>query len=274
MLGRSYAKYPEILIDSYSKIGNTKPKSSVILKTVQKIYIRIFGIPEIGFQLRGRYFLNTLNSLQEYKPKRILDAGSGIGYYAMELNKRYPNAKIDGIDIDKYKLEFCKKLVTTNNLKNINFQYKNLESQPLTNNIYDLIVNIDVLEHVNNYRDILKKFYSSLKPGGLLYIHTPQINQQRIFKGFFRNWHHEDHVREGFNPTDLKNELNQLGFKNIILSEGFGLWGKLAWELNTIAMDRSLVIGSILFPIWYLISLVDNHAYRNHGLTLFLLATK
>ncbi len=274
MLGRNYSAYPEVLADSYSKIGHNDRAINPTLKLLQRIYIQLFGIPEIGFQLRGKYFIETIRRIKSFSPNSILDAGSGIGYYSQELNKIYPKASVYGIDIDKYKLEFCKNIVKDKRLKNISFNYKNLETDNLTVNQYDLIVNIDVLEHVENYGVILKKFYSALTKNGYLYIHTPQVGQQRILKKYFSNWHHEEHVREGFDKQDMARLLENIGFSSIEIHEGFGLFGKIAWELNTLLMDKSIILGGLAFPFLFIISLGDQLFFTGRGLTLYILAKK
>jgi 2-polyprenyl-3-methyl-5-hydroxy-6-metoxy-1,4-benzoquinol methylase len=274
MLGHNYSAYPEVLADSYQKIGQNSYKISPVLKQLQRIYIQLFGIPEIGFQLRGKYFLKTLNSIKSFSPNNILDAGSGIGYYSQELNKLFPQASVYGIDIDKYKLDFCKNIVKDRQLKKIEFNFKNLEQDTLPANKYDLIVNIDVLEHVRDYQHILKKFYSAMAKKGYLYIHTPQVNQVRIFKKYFSNWSHEEHVREGFDKQDMAALLKHIGFSSIEIHEGFGLFGKIAWELNTLLMDKSIILGGLAFPILYFISLGDQILFSGRGLTLYILAKK
>mgnify|MGYP001603256529 CR=1 FL=1 len=274
--GREYAAYLEILLDSftstntqYSKIGNIKP--TPLVKKLIKLYVSIFGIPEIGFQIRCRYFVKTLDLLKNFEPKKILDAGCGIGLYTFMLAKRYPQAQILGIDMDEYKLEFCRRFATDHHITNVQFAKGDLTKIKLGNDNYDLIVNIDVLEHIRPYQKVLKSFYSSLKLGGYFYIHTPQVNQRRIFKKFFSTWKHEEHVREGFNPELLKNDLLQTGFKSVNYWSGFGFLGRLAWELNHISLSQNILLAGLMFPIVSLISILD---IRKRSLTAYYIAYK
>jgi 2-polyprenyl-3-methyl-5-hydroxy-6-metoxy-1,4-benzoquinol methylase len=273
MLGRNYWKTPEVLVDSYYKIQD-RSKPNAKNNILHNVYIFMFGIPDIGFQLRGKYFLNSLKTLSNFTPNNILDAGSGIGFYTFRMSQMYPNSKIDGIDIDQHKLEFCKKYIADNDIQNISFSNKNLVNEKLKKNNYDLIVNVDVLEHVNDYMFVLKNFYSALRPGGVLYLHTPQINQTRIFKKYFQNWVHEEHVREGFDKNSLKSNLLKIGFQKVYISEGFGFWGKMAWEIVTICMDRSQILGALIFPLAYCLTFLDKSSKNDSGLSLYLLAKK
>lgn len=58
------------------------------LQQLQSIYVRLFGIPEIGFQIRSLNFQKLLDKISSITPKMILDAGSGIGVYVFYLAKK------------------------------------------------------------------------------------------------------------------------------------------------------------------------------------------
>ena len=173
--------------------------------------------------------------------------------------------------MDEVKLGFCRQFATDHGISNVEFKKGDITKIRLSSR-YDLIVNIDVLEHIGPYRKVLKSFYSALKHSGYLYIHTPQINQQRIFKKFFSTWRHEEHVREGFDPKTLATELQSIGFRQIQHWPGFGLLVKFSWELNHISLSISLLLAALAFPIIYLISAIPN--WDKKGLTIFFLVQK
>ena len=105
MYGQQYSKYPEIILDSFRDINDTyneKGKLDLknsILRTLISFYIKILGIPDISFQLRAKYFKDTLEELPNFKPQNILDAGCGIGYYSQQLGLMYPHASIRGLSL-------------------------------------------------------------------------------------------------------------------------------------------------------------------------------
>jgi 2-polyprenyl-3-methyl-5-hydroxy-6-metoxy-1,4-benzoquinol methylase len=278
MFGSEYANHINILRTSFGEMKDEYKKKIKkdqfrLIDFLQKIYIRIFGIPEVGFQIRGMYFKNTL---QKYslKPKNILDAGCGIGAYSFYLAKNFPKVKIDGEELDKNKINFCKTFARELDLKNLNFFYGNLTKENTRRKKnYDLIINIDVLEHVKEYKKTLKTFYNSLKKGGYLYIHVPQPNQERIFKSL-KKWEHEDHAHEGFKIIKFNKELKGMGFKIIDLRETFGFFGKLAWELNHILLAKSFVTAAAFYPFLFLIAKLDLFVENKKGLGFLLLAQK
>lgn len=280
MFGKEYAHHIDILTHSLREINDeyqnkiNRNKSSVgFINKLKKLYVLIFGIPEIGFQIRSLYFEKVLNSFYLNKNlKKILDAGCGIGSYTLLLGKMFAKARVTGGDIDKYKLQSCKTIAKELNIKNVGFEYLNI-TQTSNKAIYDLVVCIDVLEHIHDYELVLKNFSRLLKSGGYLYIHVPQPNQKRIFPSL-KDWHHEDHTREGISKKELEVSLNKLCFRTIDSRETFGFFGKLSWELNHLTLSKSLVLAGIIFPFLYAISLLDSLFKNNNGLGIAVLSQK
>ena len=280
MFGKEYANYLNILIQSfgqmnkeYQKKGNVNRKDGRFLGKLKKFYIAVFGIPEIGFQIRSIYFKNILAShVFSKNPQKILDAGSGIGAYAFWLGEKFANAEVVGGEIDKDKLKFCQAMTKDLERKNVAFIYQDIMKLNKKNK-YDLIVAIDVLEHIYNYEKPLENFFYMLYKHGYLYIHVPQPSQKRILP-IFKNWHHDDHAHEGISKINLENHLIKLGFKIIISKETFGFFGKLAWELNHLFLSRSFFMVGLTYPLLYLIARIDAWHYNRNGLGVALLARK
>lgn len=278
MFGREYSNYPELLMQSFGQMKEDykkKLKKDQGSKSkLQKIYLSIFGIPEIGFQLRSLYFKKTiLSTFKRNKPKIILDAGSGIGAYSIWLCKNFQSAEVHGWEIDKTKLDFTKKIGEQFNLKNLSFKKEDIVKKRNGKNKYGLIINIDVLEHVKNYKKVLKNFYQLLVPGGYLYLHVPQLNQKRIFKSL-KKWTHEDHKHEGFSPLELKQDLQSLGFKIVAIKETFGFFGKLSWEINHIALSKNFLLAGFIYPLLYLIAKLDLLFENKNGLGVSIIVRK
>lgn len=278
MFGKEFNNQIFILRQSFKEM-NDEYKNKVqdneeknILSASQKVYISLFGIPEIGFQIRSMYFKKILSSHLKNNLKKILDAGSGIGAHSFWLAKKYFPAKIMGGDIDKDKLTSCKVLANQLGLKNISFAYYDIRKVPKKSS-FDLIVCIDVLEHIRDYKKALRNLYVLLKKNGYLYLHVPRPNQKRFFK-FLEAWHHQDHKHEGLDKKTLERILPKIGFKIITTEETFGFFGKLAWEINHLSLSKNLIIAGILFPLLYLIASLDTLWRNNNGLCIAILAQK
>src|SRR5688572_11775430 len=112
MFGKEYANHLDILTQSFGQMNEqyqekikTDKNANTFTESFKKIYILLFGIPEIGFQIRSIYFKKILTShIFNKNPQNILDAGSGIGAYSIWLAKNFNYAKITGGEIDKDKL--------------------------------------------------------------------------------------------------------------------------------------------------------------------------
>jgi len=275
MFGAIYFNHLDVLRQSLRSMNEemyrpAEPKGFV--SALERLYIRLFGIPELGLQIRAVYFKRAIKRLPPGM-RTILDAGSGIGAYAVMLARRYPQAEVIGCDIDQAKVSFCKGLVNELGLKNLNFMTADVTSLDRLSQPYDLIVSIDVLEHVEDYASALRGFYRLLKPNGLLYIHTPQPKQIRIMKRFC-SWHHQDHVREGFSAAALVGELSELGFAKVDVRQTFGGLGRFAWELNHLTLAWSTWLGAAVFPPLYLVARLDPFLGNKTGLGVSLLAQK
>lgn len=279
MFGREYSNHINTLTHSLGEITEKyqnkikKISKNNLTNQLKKLYIAIFGIPEIGFQVRSLYFNKILTSyLLKKDLKRILDAGCGIGSYTLLLGEMFPKAKVIGGDIDNYKIQTCKTLASELNIGNVEFRYLNITK--ISNSaVYDLAVCIDVLEHIHDYELALNNFSKLLKSGGYLYIHVPQPNQKRIFNSL-KDWHHEDHAHEGIAKKELENKLAELEFKIIVSMETFGFFGKLSWELNHIMLSKSFIIGGIIFPLLYVIARIDLWQRNKNGLGVAILLQK
>lgn len=277
MFGREFSKNPEVLFSSfaemkknYKKKISKKPSRYFLLFSA--IYIRLFGVPEIGFQLRSLYFKSFVSKFIKLKSGKIIDAGSGIGSYAFWLSRKFPKAQVVGLEIDKEKIKFASEFSEKLKLDNVKFDEHDLTANPKQKKA-KLIITIDVLEHIKDYRQALKNLHKMLDSGGLLYIHVPQENQKRIFRTL-ENWHHEDHVREGFEPVELKDNLQKIGFSVIETRQTFGFFGKFAWEMNHVLLERNFIVAGLLYPLLYFVGILDLLTHNKNGLGEVVIARK
>lgn len=277
MFGSIYYRHPDILLQSFHDMNeaysDVLPALSPVKKFISQIYIALFGIPEIGFQVRGMYFNKAIRTLKGRQLNNILDVGSGIGCYSFLLSMMFPGSQVTGWEIDRSKLAFSKKVRDERQSVNVEFMYKDITKTPKQMSTFDAIVIIDVLEHIKEYKAALSNVYAVLAKGGYVYIHVPQIKQRRFFRSF-SSWEHSDHVREGFESKILVRNLQSLGFHVERTWNSFGFFGSLAWELNHLFLKRSSVLAAATYPLIYLLSVVDGMITNKRGLGLSILAKK
>lgn len=110
------------------------------------------------------------------KKLTILDYGCGTGIFIGELLMVNPNLEIFGIDISDYAINVARK-----KFKNAQFFVQTEEKKlPFANNSVDLILAMDVIEHVFDVKTLLHEFHRILSPGGKIFISTP-------YHGFIKN---------------------------------------------------------------------------------------
>jgi 2-polyprenyl-3-methyl-5-hydroxy-6-metoxy-1,4-benzoquinol methylase len=119
------------------------------------------------------YFQSHLKSLFKSNSKpSILDIGPGHGFFSYLVKKEFPNyEKIDIVDISETSLEMTQKIIGFDDEK-IRYIKKDIFDYEDSNK-YDFIVLGEVLEHLDNPKEILIKLSKLLNPGGLLWITTP-----------------------------------------------------------------------------------------------------
>lgn len=276
MFGSQYAQYPDLLMKSLVGMNRryrTPGTKSRVFQKLQVLYVKLFGIPEIGFQLRFLYFHKALAETKNVPFTRILDMGSGIGTYAFYLASRYPDAWVEGWDIDAQKISISKKLQRKFHVKNVSFLRRDITKKPENSTRFDFIITIDVLEHIKQYERVLTVMKDLIRPGGFIYIHTPQETQMRFFRQF-ASWSHEDHVRTGFDPKELRGALSKAGFTVIWERETFGNFGKMVWELHHLALSKSMILAGILYPFLYILARLDIKTHNKNGLGIAILAQR
>lgn len=192
---------------------------------------------------------------------QVMDAGCGGGQYSFYLAKLNPSADITGYDINKHQIEENK--IKSKGVKNVNFIQKDL-TEIEDSEKFDLIVCIDVLEHIQEDERVIESFYTALKNKGYAYIHVPGLNQFRYFKKVANMPKQEDHVRDGYTIDQLKHMLLDAGFNIIKIGRTFGKYGDLAWELYMLMQEKYLLY--LINPVIRLLAWMDvQSSNKNHN---------
>jgi len=136
--------------------------------------------------IRIEYILDTaashfnLDRAKKFPLKnlKILDIGCGGGLISEPMSRL--GADITGIDASKKNIEIAKIHAEKNNLK---INYINASPEKLNKKIkYDLILNLEVVEHVENLDLYLKSCSDLLKTNGLIFSATLNRNLTSFVK--------------------------------------------------------------------------------------------
>ncbi len=120
--------------------------------------------------------------------------------------------------------------------------------------LFDLVVSIDVLEHIDDDAGFVRSLYNATTVGGTLILHTPAIAQRRFLAEF--EDHHE-HVREGYSASNLTALLSEAGYNDVRIRPTFGKLGAIAWEGFALAR-RGNALAAATLPICYALGAIDS----------------
>ncbi len=213
--------------------------------------------------LRAWYVNRELRALKKrsFSGKiRILDAGSGFGQYTYRMSRIFADSVIKGVDVKLEQIEDCNRFFASAGLQDrVQFEYSDLTifSEPYS---YDLILSVDVMEHIEEDELVFNNFYKSLRKNGVLLISTPSDqggsdtheHDQDNVHGFI-----EEHVRDGYGINDIMQKLQRAGFSNIEARYSYGFPGSLSWKFSMkypILMLGKSRLFFIFLPFYYLVT--------------------
>lgn len=264
-IGSELAAYTDYLLGRAQGELNVTPRINSLAKALAPVFVRFFGVPEIGVQVRAQHLMRHMPR----SIRSIIDVGCGAGMTLGAIQRRYRHAQLTGIEIDVPSAALAAKahpearIITGDVLT---------AAGPLRES-FDCAVCIDVLEHVPD--DELAQFAATiaelLVPGGTAIIHVPALHQRRHLKKF-ENWGHHDHEREGFDAGQLRTLLMAAGL-DVMKIEGTGGFGaSLAWELNMACAASPL--QAIAFPPLLVLATVSERLPRKKPNGLLAVAIK
>lgn len=167
-------------------------------------YKNIFVSEEWHFYYRANHqiILDLARKYSERSPAinlKILDAGCGTGLLAKKMGEL---GKVVGVDRSDHAIKYAKS-------RGINVKKASILNLPFQASAFDLVTSIDVLYHlqVTDDKKALKEFYRVLYPGGIAIIRVPAHDWLR------RSCDRHIHTRQRYNLLDLKNKLQDAGFK-------------------------------------------------------------
>jgi len=139
--------------------------------------------------LRIKYIINQITKIKKIKRERglylnkldIIDVGCGGGLVCEPLARI--GAKVTGIDFIKKNIKIAKKHSQNENL-NIKYFVSDINNLQL-NKKYDVILILEVIEHIDDWKIILNDLTKNLKPQGIMIISTINRNLLSFMSAIF-----------------------------------------------------------------------------------------
>ena len=192
------------------------------------------------------------------QPVRVLDAGTGFGQYAYFVARAFPQARVRAVDIKTTYVERTRSFVEqTDVASRIDWAVDDLTDLQSAGP-FDLILSVDVMEHIEDDRAVFRHFQRVLRPGGHVIINTPSDQggsdvQAEDEEGFIG-----EHVRDGCNREALERKLRDAGLEPVKSVYTYGEYGSTAWRWlikRPMQLLGATWASVVLLPLYYLAAL-------------------
>ena len=229
---------------------------------------KYFGRDLEAMSLADNYHRWIVSEFEEYLGDTVAEIGAGIGNFSkLLINKKLKNLVAFEPSENMYPL-LEKKLADRNNVKTLN-NFLGNESDKYEN-VFDSVIYVNVLEHIEDDYKELSHVYKTLKNSGYVLIFVPALSwlYSDLDKdlGHFRRYYKKDII-------DL---MNATGFE-IIKIKYFDFTGIIPWYIAFVLFKKTISRGIVSFydrVVIPIISTLENVITPPIGKNLLLVAKK
>lgn len=186
----------------------------------------------------------------------VLDAGSGFGQYVYFVSRLPGKFIVKGVDVKQDEIDICERFFGSGPSKGrISFEKADLTAF-VDPGKHDLVLCVDVLEHIKDDVLVMKNLCESLKPGGRLIISTPSDLGGSDVHEEGDNSFIGEHVRDGYGVQEITDKLTEAGFSRVEPQYSYGKYGHRAWLISMKYPIKMLNAGKMFFlavPMYYLV---------------------
>lgn len=159
-------------VENYNKIAEDHVKA--ISNGIENPYID----KELWDEMESSTVMLATKYIEQIEEEtiKVLDVGVGLGRLITKICSNIKNKQIEyfGIDIALPYLKISSK-------KNINVALSKIEDIPYKDEFFDVILCTDVLEHVIDLNEAIRKILSVLKRGGYLIVRVPNKEDLSLY---------------------------------------------------------------------------------------------
>jgi 2-polyprenyl-3-methyl-5-hydroxy-6-metoxy-1,4-benzoquinol methylase len=229
--------------------------------------------------------LKVLSTKYKVQSMQILDAGAGFGQYTYWMHRKFSNSRILAVDVKEEQVADCNKFFQRIGAgEKVLFEIADLTTFVRPDS-YDLVLSVDVMEHILEDELVFRNFHASMKQGGMLLISTPSDQGGSDVHDEDASSFIEEHVRNGYNIKEIEDKLYRAGFSKVEARYSYGAPGKISWRLSMKYPIQMLGVSKIFFvvlPFYYLIAFpvsfvlnfMDVHSNHKTGTGLIVKAWK
>jgi SAM-dependent methyltransferase len=222
---------------------------------LRKLFYRLLDL----LLLRAWHIKRELRRAQKQLGEEgdVLDAGSGFGQYTYFMSRLCRKWRIKGVDVKEDQIQDCNGFFTRiGEHDRIHFELADL-TKFREEGKYHLVLCVDVMEHILEDVEVFRNYSFSMKEGGILLISTPSDQGGSDVHDDHEDSFIEEHVRDGYNISDIEEKLKTAGFSEVRAGYSYGWPGKISWRLSMkypIIMLNTSRLFYILIPFYYLLT--------------------
>jgi ubiquinone/menaquinone biosynthesis C-methylase UbiE len=260
------------------------------------ILVRFTYIINFVLTLRNWYVHRVLRKLEKRQLEgfSFLDAGCGMGEFAIGMAKRNPNSKVSGIDFVASNESISSHVARSMHLTNIKFLNGDLTKLNVTDK-YDLILCNSTLQFIKEDENALNNIKTVMKKTGVLILYVPIIYRRylpwsehlenKYLSDFFYKYH-DDFLMHKYQAEEMLQKLHRIGFTIKHKEYAYGIFGAIGFELYSlilaavmrfhflISIPCILIYFCTLFPVQIIMMLADYIIPKSSGNGLLIVAEK
>ena len=240
------------------KLGNVFNRRPFL----RKLFYRLLDV----LLLRSWHIRKALKKFEKQVagPVNVLDAGSGFGQYDFWMASRNKQWTIKGVDVKEEQIDDCNHFFRQIRFNKVHFEMGDLTALK-EKETYNLVLCVDVMEHIEEDELVLSNFYRALIKDGMLLISTPSDQggsdvHHHDHEEYENDGTHsfiDEHVRDGYSIDDMTSKMKRAGFSKTEVYYQYGKPGKIAWKLSMkfpIIMLNASYLFFIILPFYYLVT--------------------
>lgn len=161
----------------------------------------------VGLDIEHEHFHRYVWATEFCRDKKVLDVASGDGYGTYILSQRAKT--VCGCEINEEAVRSAQK---NYHAENLSYHAASCTQTPFPDDLFDVVVSFETIEHIQDYELFVKEVRRVLKPGGIFICSTPEIHE---FNELSQVENNEFHIHE-FEKKEFV-ELLQRQFPQISL---------------------------------------------------------
>lgn len=181
-------EYEHAFLQKCDSCGFIFSKSIPTDQELEAYYSTEYELTEFFSPITAKRYEELLNGFEHLKQtNNLLDVGSGSAFFAEIALKRGWNV---------FGTELTDATILKAEQKGIKMSKGKLEDIHFESNFFDLVVCIEVIEHVSFPKEFVSEIHRSLRKGGAVYISTPNFDSllRRRLKGKFDVIEYPNHL--------------------------------------------------------------------------------